>query len=256
MYDEGYYTGGKEENTGYKAYREMSEWLMWIAEERLNIILQNNPSLTGKIHDVGCARGEFLQIATKHGFEASGSDLSEFFVRDCRERGLEVYATAIHQLAYAPNSFDVITFFDSLEHALAPVQDIRRAWELLKPGGMCVISTPNSSSLEFRLQRKRWQGFYTSREHVFLFNPRALNRLLCENGFERVRHYTISADPALRHVAGRLLRGEWDDVLRFPFSVRHSRGDIKNRIKRPYFFLAEMLGWGHNLFTMAFKRGR
>lgn len=256
LYDEGYYTGCKEENTGYKSYRAMSDWLVWIAEERMKIMLQNNPSLSGKVHDVGCATGEFLQVAMKRGFQASGCDLSESIVQGCRERGLEVYATTIHGLPYGASTFDAITFFDSLEHTLTPVRDIRRTWELLKPGGMCVVSTPNSSSLEFRLQRKRWQGFYTSREHLFLFNPGALRRFFCDNGFERISHYTIAGDPALTHIVSRLFRGQWIDMLRFPFSVRHSRSDIKNRIKIPYYCMAERLGWGHNLFTMAFKKGK
>jgi len=96
--------------------------------------------------------------------------------------------------AYEPASFDAITLLDVLEHTVDPKAVLRRARELLKPGGVLYVAVPNQRCLmtvildryirlggpgrKFFLER-----LYVS-PHVYYFNPTTLLRMIRAAGFE------------------------------------------------------------------------
>lgn len=113
---------------------------------------------SGKLLDFGAGPGIFLSEARKKGWEVHGIELSHEAIKSASE----LYDIALDRgglerlQAFPSEYFDVITAFDVIEHLKDPVQfgrDIRR---VLKPGGLCVITTPKFDSLLARIMMSRW----------------------------------------------------------------------------------------------------
>ncbi len=70
-----------------------------------------------------------------------------------------------------------------IEHVEDPAAIARRAFALLRPGGIFVVETPNLAGWDYALFRKRWWGHYHFPRHFHLFSTEALHRMLEETGF-------------------------------------------------------------------------
>jgi SAM-dependent methyltransferase len=107
----------------------------------------------------------------------------------------------------APERFDVITMWDSLEHLHHPLASLRKAAAGLKPGGLLVLSTPTASSIDARIFGRYWIGYELPR-HLTFFSNRTLEEMLGRAGFrvvdERVLH---GGDFAFADEVRFLLRG-------------------------------------------------
>lgn len=104
----------------------------------------------GRILDVGCGNGIFLDEAKKLGYEVLGIDLSTSAVQICKQRGVPVKFGDFTKVQF-DGRFDFITMWDVIEHLTSPFIYVQRAYELLKHGGYLVIKTPNIGSLTIRV---------------------------------------------------------------------------------------------------------
>jgi 2-polyprenyl-3-methyl-5-hydroxy-6-metoxy-1,4-benzoquinol methylase len=143
----------------------------------------------GSLLDVGCAAGSFLLAAREAGWEVRGLELSEDTAAVARGRGIDVEAGEITSASFAPGSFDVVTFWDVIEHVRDPAEALRAALRLLRRDGVLALSTPNLSGLFPRLSRPvaRLTAYWTHPEppaHLFQFSQGTVARLLDETGFE------------------------------------------------------------------------
>ncbi|GAH15828.1 unnamed protein product, partial [marine sediment metagenome] len=100
-----------------------------------------------RLLDIGCGLGAFLSKAKKRGYKVFGIDINRDTVAVAKKRyGLEgVYAIDEKELYdhFIFKKFDVITFFEVLEHLDDPTQFIVRVKKILKCGGYIVLSVPN-----------------------------------------------------------------------------------------------------------------
>jgi SAM-dependent methyltransferase len=172
---ESYFQAG-EVGPGYDDYREArANWLKTFAV-RLKPIRALQPP--GRALDVGCGPGYFMEAAARQGYEVWGVDVSAYGVRLAREKfGERVLAGTLEQAAFAPQSFDLISAFDTFEHLYAPLSFLAQAGELLRPGGLLVITTPNARSWLARVSGRRWVSFKIP-EHVFFWSPSPMIRAL------------------------------------------------------------------------------
>jgi SAM-dependent methyltransferase len=103
------------------------------------------------ILDIGCGRGEWLELLTESGLEARGVDLNRVFVAACKERGLNVSeGDALEYLRDLPTgSVGAVTGFHIIEHL--PLGElislIDEAVRVLKPGGLAIFETPNPQNV-------------------------------------------------------------------------------------------------------------
>ncbi|PNK61043.1 bifunctional 2-polyprenyl-6-hydroxyphenol methylase/3-demethylubiquinol 3-O-methyltransferase UbiG [Psychrobacter sp. FDAARGOS_221] len=124
--------------------------LNWIEE---NVHRYTGSGLTGKtVLDVGCGGGILTESMARRGADATGVDLG---VENLQAASLHAEQSgltdtlrykhiAIEQLAaQQPESFDVVTCMEMLEHVPDPSQIVQACYDLLKPGGVCVLSTIN-----------------------------------------------------------------------------------------------------------------
>lgn len=138
--------------------------------------------LPGKVLDVGCATGAFLDVARASGWDVYGVELSSFSCDIARKTyGDRVFCGMLHQAAFANESFDLITLSDLLEHVTNPGEFLDEAHRIMKPGGILLIVTPNKDSISSRLMRQSWSHY--KREHLWYFSPETIVRLLGQHGF-------------------------------------------------------------------------
>jgi len=103
------------------------------------------------ILDIGCGRGEWLELLKENGFYAKGLDLNEVMVRICKERKLDVVeGEALSFLeSVTENSIGAVTGFHIIEHypfnyLIKLVDEVLR---VLKPGGVAIFETPNPNNV-------------------------------------------------------------------------------------------------------------
>jgi 2-polyprenyl-3-methyl-5-hydroxy-6-metoxy-1,4-benzoquinol methylase len=146
----------------------------------------------GRLLDVGCATGVFLDGMRRLGWQVQGVEPSPYAVRYARERfGLDVFEGLLERAELPAASFDAITMWDVLEHVHEPRPVLAELSRLLRPGGVLVLSLPNPDSLEARLLADHWLGWDLPR-HLNLFRPAQLRAHLAEHGMpvERIRSFT------------------------------------------------------------------
>lgn len=101
--------------------------------------------------DIGCGRGEWLELLSEAGFEAKGYDLNRVMVKECEQRRLDVaQADALQVLETLPDdSVTAVTGFHIIEHLpfAELVQLFDQALRTLKSGGLVIFETPNPGNL-------------------------------------------------------------------------------------------------------------
>ena len=143
----------------------------------------------GRLLDVGCYTGVFLERAQRRGWEVTGLEPSQWAAGVARSRGLNVLEGLLAESNLPPESFDVVTVWDAIEHFGDPRAEIDRLARLLKPGGLLALSTMDVESGFARLLGPRWPWFM--RMHLYYFSPDTLRALLAQCNLEvtRVRRH-------------------------------------------------------------------
>lgn len=162
----------------------------------------------GRLLDAGCGEGLFLHTARKRGYEVAGLEFSPYAARYAAQRyGLEVQNRRFEDCDYAAGSFDIVTFWHVLEHLADPLYALRRAWELLRPGGYLVAAVPNVDDLLWQELYRAVRGCYfkvyapdSKEPHLFHFSPDTFRRLIEKAGFriEKLDADFAQVDPRKR----------------------------------------------------------
>ena len=179
---------------------------------------------TIRMLDVGCADGRLLDwyIASSIGdrLETHGIEMSPAAAAAARRRGHRVVTGRFEvDRELEPASFDLILASHVIEHVDDPTGFARRAAELLAPGGLFIVATPNWNSVDARRLKGHWGGNHFPR-HWTLYDERTARRLADSVGleFERVEYqpnpifWVWSCHSLLR---GRFPNSRWPDRL-FP----------------------------------------
>ncbi|MDD5267439.1 MAG: methyltransferase domain-containing protein [Methylococcales bacterium] len=141
---------------------------------------------TPEILDLGCGRGEWLELMQKNGFLAKGVDLDEGMLLACRELNLNVcQADALDYLRkLEADSLTVVSAFHVVEHI--PFETLRQlvgeAYRVLKPGGLLILETPNSENLVVGTS-----SFYLDPTHQKPLPAKLLTFVVEYAEFERVK---------------------------------------------------------------------
>ena len=154
------------------------------AQERLGVIEKLHPP--GRLLDVGCGPGHFLETARERGWRVEGIDISPVARRRLTEKLAIPSGRTLKEYDEPAGSFDAVTMWEYLEHVLQPLDDLVRAARLLHPGGVLALSTPNAASLRNRWDSGRSPNFGCP-AHLNFFTPDTLGRALRQAGFRVVR---------------------------------------------------------------------
>jgi SAM-dependent methyltransferase len=114
---------------------------------KVYIPILRNARITNNVLDVGCGRGEWLQLLKTEGIQCQGVDRNRVFIEECRQAGLNVLeADALtHLRSLPPESLNCLTSFHLVEHLPFEVL-VRFLYEIvriLRPGALLILETPN-----------------------------------------------------------------------------------------------------------------
>jgi 2-polyprenyl-3-methyl-5-hydroxy-6-metoxy-1,4-benzoquinol methylase len=168
------------------------------AKWRLNLIRRFRPS--GKLLEVGCARGEFLRVA-RESFDVYGVEPNPDLAQSASSIA-PVHCDTIEKTPWA--DFDVMATFHVIEHVDSPRRFVDAMARRLKPGGLVFIETPDIRSLPFRILGKRWRQFIP--EHYFFFDPQTMEKLLAGCGLKVERIMRVGKYASVNLILNRLSR--------------------------------------------------
>lgn len=155
-------------------YEEGREQRYLQAEQIVKTILRTLDCADGqgkRLLDVGAGSGILLQAARKAGFSAVGIEPSSWLVAKAHAHGLEVHEGVLPH-ASVSGSFDVVTLIDVIEHVIDPGKLLSAIREVLKPGGVAIVVTPDVSALVARALSYRWWHYRIA--HITYFNKKTL----------------------------------------------------------------------------------
>ena len=136
----------------------------------------------GSVLDIGCSAGGFLSYLKGGPWKLNGIEASaETAEKARRATGGDILAGDVMDAEFAPESFDVITCSDVMEHLYEPRAVFQRVYEWLKPGGIFYLFVPNIMSWEARVFGTRWWGLDLPR-HLHHYSIDSLEALAkCAN---------------------------------------------------------------------------
>jgi 2-polyprenyl-3-methyl-5-hydroxy-6-metoxy-1,4-benzoquinol methylase len=175
----------------------------------------------GRLLDVGCGLGMFLRLAKEHGYKVSGVEANRSAVERLHDDfGIDA-ANCLFEDFETDQQFAVVTMWDLLEHMGDPVAALRKAYLLLRPGGVLVVETPARDSvvhwiakLAYHLSfRKLLAPLYLTYglHHLQYFSSRSLADAVAAIGFEVVcieREATSLDDLGATHNSSLLGKGK------------------------------------------------
>jgi O-antigen chain-terminating methyltransferase len=185
----------------YRAFEERFRGPRETIKARLRVYLPFVTPLAAaraepKAIDLGCGRGEWLELLREAGIDARGVDMDESMLDACRNSGLAVASgDALSTLRSLPDgSHHIVSAFHLVEHlAFADLQSlVQEALRVLRPGGLLIMETPDPENLSVGSA-----SFYLDPTHVRPLPAGLLSFLPQHYGFERVKILRLQELPGL-----------------------------------------------------------
>jgi SAM-dependent methyltransferase len=185
------------ESEVFESYIAFHEGVGTRLRETHKAFFKHFPSnVRGRLLDVGSGDGRFLRYAKEEGFEVWGIDFDKKSVENVkRTLGIDtVFAMSLEEFyEYVKGrglKFDVITFFDVLEHQDKPREFLERVKELLREGGYIAGSVPNRERLfvEITWKYSHWDH---PPHHFLRFSESSLEKALNLSGFKDIEVYKL-----------------------------------------------------------------
>lgn len=196
----GFYNKGSSKYKYRKRYRYTMPW-------NHRQFFKNKESFKGKLLDIGCSYGEFLNECRKVGYTVSGIEVDKGAVEFARSEGIDVYWGTLDEFVSDRKGdlFDCVTFFEVLEHLTDPVSFLNSVGSVLKPKGRIVLSVP------FREKTKVLNFSDCPPGHFTRWNCTSLTNLLKKTGFEV--DTLISQPFGLRYIVGHIFQSDFFSKL-------------------------------------------
>lgn len=219
MYTEKYFD--RDFSCGVRKGTYLESEAMRVEEYReiLNGIKLYKPE--GRLLEIGCAAGSFLNYSKRAGYEVEGVDVSKWAADMAREQfDVKVRVGRLVEIGYDDDAFDVIFMGDLLEHEPHPLELLEETKRILKPTGVATIKVPTYlNSFYYRLARLLPVSWFFAHMdlrllhamklshqtpsyppyHVYEFSRDLLGRLCEKAGLQVIGHHTSLLVPEFLH---------------------------------------------------------
>lgn len=160
-----------------KIFQEQGEWA-------------RNNFETGRVLDVGCGNGEFLETLKNSGWEVNGSDISKLAKKSTEGKiGMAKVKLGSFPKQKFSKKFDYISFWHVLEHVKNPDDYVSQAYKTLHKPGIIFGEVPNFDSLTYKLFKENYAWIMVP-VHIICFSQKSLYKLLEKNGFKNIEIYS------------------------------------------------------------------
>lgn len=162
-----------------------------ITEKRYNELLDSFEVYrkTGRILDLGCGYGFFLETAKKRGWKVYGTEISQEACEKCSSKGINMYCGKFENCDFEDEYFDIIVSFEVIEHLQNPKEIVACSNRVLRKGGLFYLTTPNFNSyLRYRLKSNYDVIDYPN--HLSYYTSVTLRLLVEKFGFKTLRTKT------------------------------------------------------------------
>ncbi len=178
-YTDGYFSGAHAD--GYADYRGAEPVLRREFARAVDFLRRYRDG--GKLLEVGCAYGFFLQEAKRY-FDVAGIELAEDAVAHARGAGLNVLHGVVEpRLLDRLGRVDAIVLLDVIEHLPDPRGTLALCARQLNPGGVIMLTTGDFGSGVARLAGEKWR-LMTPPQHLWFFTQESMRRLAASLGLE------------------------------------------------------------------------
>lgn len=153
---------------------------------------------TGRIVDIGAGAGWFLWAAARAGWETWAVEVNRDALAQLERRGVHrIVGTPAEAFRAPARSLDVVRLWEVIEHLESPRTVVSNSFAALRPGGLLQLATPNYASWSRRISGPDWV-YLNGSDHIHLFEPATIRRLLEHSGFEQIRVRTRAFKPERR----------------------------------------------------------
>jgi 2-polyprenyl-3-methyl-5-hydroxy-6-metoxy-1,4-benzoquinol methylase len=180
--------------------------------------------------DIGCGSGASVRAAADRGWEAMGIDIDPMLVRKGREElGVDLRCTLITECGLPPGQFDFIKLRDVIEHLPNPNEALLAITELLAPGGIALIVTPNEGGLatwgRSLLRRPRTLvATVPPPHHLHSFDPGTLAMTMRRGGLAPLQTFTTTPTDGRYVTSHNMGRAQSHPILRPVWRVGQAIG--------------------------------
>jgi len=138
----------------------------------------------GKLLEVGCSYGFFLEAAARDGWQTAGIEVDDGAAKYGREElGLKIFSGTLEsELRQLEPPYDAIATFHVVEHVRDPIGFLQRCRKLLREDGVLIMKTPNVASWIAKRTGAYW-GWLCPPAHIHLMSPGTLELALGKSGF-------------------------------------------------------------------------
>ena len=191
-------------NGVYRAYFEMEHLKKRTAEQRLKYIRKYGKS-RGRLLDVGCSVGFFIEVAQDSGFDVQGVELSAQAIAIAKDsvRDKISQADANEHIRKYGACYEVVTAYDIIEHTQNPKAFVSDLYNALVPGGVVAIAAPDTDHFLRYVMGKNW-SMLQPMQHNFLLSKRSIRAMLVEAGFEDIVVLPARKTLTLNYLFGQL----------------------------------------------------
>lgn len=143
----------------------------------------------GKLLEIGCSHGEFLERIKNLGWNVKGVEMNEKTASFAKEkRNLEVYNKRIEECSFQGREFDVVVMTMVLEHLYNPFEVLEKISQWLKKGGQLIFSIPYFNGFEFKWFKDYCYGLQLP-FHITFFNKKVIKTCLKKLGYKDIKFY-------------------------------------------------------------------
>ncbi len=168
----------------------------------------------GKLLEIGCAGGVFLNAARASGFDVQGVELSSAAADFARATfQIPVVTGTVIDARFPDRTFDGVVMADVLEHLPNPVETLEEVWRIMRQGGLLVILSPTQTNTLFSRIGLALYGLLGKNVtiqlppyHLFEYRPSSLRNLLHRTGFHVVKESRGTLPPGSVMLRGPALQ--------------------------------------------------
>jgi len=193
----------------------------------------------GDFFEVGCGMGYFLDYARSQGYRVSGIEYAALGTRHAQEKfGLDVTQSSFEEFPENEHRYDVIFFGDVLEHLIAPLEMLQKAFRMVRPGGVVAAEVPSmfnsivgrGAIVTFRMLG-RSKKMPMPPYHVNEFTPSTLREIFRRAGFSKLKIVQRIKKPSTIALRGTLFERVSKKGLQYPnYLITKSLGILGDRL--------------------------